>query len=82
MLIGLWLSAESPATAQNQSSGSRSTRKSGAGASTAAGSSEDANNRKILAKLDQVLDNQQKILAKFDEVMEELRIIKIRATLR
>lgn len=33
-------------------------------------------------KLDQILSNQQLILQKFDAVMEELRIIKVRATLR
>ena len=34
------------------------------------------------AKLNQILENQEKILQRFDQVMEELRIIKIRATLR
>ncbi len=33
-------------------------------------------------KLDEILANQQAILERFDQVMEELRIIKIRATLR
>ena len=37
---------------------------------------------KIEEKLNQILENQQKILARFDQVMEELRIVKIRATLR
>ena len=36
---------------------------------------------KILKKLDQVVANQEAILHRFDEVMEELRIIKIRASL-
>ena len=33
-------------------------------------------------KLDQILANQQTILGRFDAVMEELRIVKVRATLR
>lgn len=33
-------------------------------------------------KLDQILANQALILQKFDAVMEELRIIKVRATIR
>ena len=33
-------------------------------------------------KLDEILANQQTILSKFDAIMEELRIIKIRATIR
>ncbi len=32
-------------------------------------------------KLDQILQNQQEILQRFDAIMEELRIIKIRATI-
>ena len=36
---------------------------------------------RIEEKLDQVLANQQTILQKFDEVMEELRIVKVRATM-
>ena len=37
---------------------------------------------KLEAKLNQILENQQKIFQRFDEVMEELRIVKIRATLK
>lgn len=33
-------------------------------------------------KLDRVLANQEAILKKFEQVMEELRIIKVRATIR
>ena len=36
----------------------------------------------IEKKLDEILANQQTILQRFDQVMEELRIIKVRATLR
>jgi len=38
--------------------------------------------KRLEEKLDQVLANQTKILEQFDVVKEELRIIKIRATLR
>lgn len=37
---------------------------------------------RVEAKLDQVLANQERILARLDEVMEELKIVKIRATVR
>lgn len=36
----------------------------------------------VLANQDTILANQQMIFKKFDEVMEELRIIKVRATLK
>lgn len=36
----------------------------------------------IQKKLDEILANQDAILKRLDEVMEELRIVKIRATLR
>lgn len=45
---------------------------------TSANSSE----KHLEEKLDQILDNQDKILKRFDDVMEELRIVKIRATLK
>ena len=38
--------------------------------------------REILKNQEQILANQTIILQKFDAVMEELRIIKIRATIR
>ncbi len=38
--------------------------------------------REILKNQEQILANQTPILQKFDAVMEELRIIKVRATLR
>ena len=37
---------------------------------------------KVLANQDTILANQQTIVKRFDEVMEELRIIKVRATLK
>ena len=37
---------------------------------------------KVLANQEKILANQAEILQKFDAVMEELRIIKVRATIR
>lgn len=46
-------------------------------------SAEDAKSAaKILAKLDAIEATQQRILGRLDEVMEELKIVKIRATVR
>ena len=42
----------------------------------------DTGEARIEAKLDQILANQDQILAKLDQVMEELKIVKIRATVR
>ena len=52
-------------------------------ATSKAGSSEitKADLTKLDRKLDQILANQQTIFQKFDAVMEELKIIKVRATL-
>ena len=36
----------------------------------------------VLAKLNQILANQEDILKRFDAIDEELRIIKVRASLR
>lgn len=44
--------------------------------------SSSGSNANIESKLDDILANQQAILQKFDAIMEELRIIKVRATLR
>jgi hypothetical protein len=38
--------------------------------------------RQLEAKLDQILGNQERLFKRLDEVMEELKIVKIRATLR
>lgn len=42
----------------------------------------EAREKRLEEKLDQVLANQQTILQRFDQVMEELRIVKVRATVR
>ena len=75
--LGMWIQADTPAEGQP-----RSSRRS-AGAS---GSGEDAithaDTKKLEAKLDQILQNQERIFQRLDEVMEELRIVKVRATLK
>lgn len=38
--------------------------------------------QRLEEQLDQVLANQQQLFTRFDQVMEELRIIKIRATIK
>ena len=43
--------------------------------------SDRARETRIEQKLDQILSNQQTILQRFDQVMEELRIVKVRATM-
>lgn len=60
--------AASPSRAENTS---RSTRPS-----------ETGGTARVEAKLDQVLANQEQILARLDQVLEELKIVKIRATVR
>ena len=42
----------------------------------------DTSDERIEQKLDQIVANQAEILQRFDAVMEELKIIKIRASLR
>ena len=37
---------------------------------------------KLQAKLDKILETQERILKRLDEVMEELRIVKIRASIK
>ena len=50
---------------------------------TKAGSqSSKATDAKLEQRLNEILDHQQQILKRLDDVMEELRIVKIRATVR
>ena len=48
----------------------------------AASGGSEADQQRILAKLDQILAGQEVIQHRLDEMMEELRIVKMRATLR
>ena len=65
------------------SDGEESSRSSRAPRAAASNERESAlKTSAIEAKLDEILSGQEAILGKFDAVMEELRIIKIRSTLR
>lgn len=44
--------------------------------------SDTGREARIEAKLDQILAHQDQMLAKLDQMMEELKIVKIRATVR
>lgn len=55
------------------------TREGGRAART---SSATADRKLLEGKLDEILDHQQQILKRLDQVMEELRVVKIRATMR
>ena len=72
--IGVWLKTTAPAEGQARSS----RRSAGDGGETSA----QADTATLEAKLDQILQNQEQIFQRFDQVMEELRIVKIRATLQ
>ena len=69
----LWLGAGSHAEDQPATT---STRRSSQGVAGGEGGSA------VQAKLDHIIENQERILKRLDEVMEELKIVKIRATLR
>ena len=73
--LGVWSGS---AAEESPSKSSRSSR-----ASSATKAQEDGSEIAGLEKkLDEILANQQTILSKFDAIMEELRIIKVRATIR
>ena len=72
--IGAWINTSVQATEEQPQSTTHSSRPS-----RTSTSSQEAN---VEAKLNEILQNQQKILTRLDEVMEELKIVKIRATLR
>ena len=74
---GVWLQANTLAEGQT-----RSSRRSAAASEGAEETSTQAETKKLDAKLDQILQNQEQIFQRLDEVMEELKIVKVRATLR
>ena len=88
--IALWGSAgigraatdEDAPTSSSRSSAGRTSTSPSADASRSTRASDTGREAKIEAKLDQILANQDRMFAKLDEVMEELKIVKIRATLR
>ena len=57
------------------------TRKTPTASQSAGDSGGEKSDARLESKLDQILANQQTILQRFDQIMEELRIIKVRATL-
>jgi hypothetical protein len=82
-----WIGANVSRAAEEEAIPSRSSRtqpvvRTGTDAGRSTRSSETGGAAKIEAKLDQILGNQERILARLDEVMEELKIVKIRATVR
>lgn len=65
-----------------QSTRSRQTTTRTADAGRATRTSDTAREARVEAKLDQLLAYQERILTRLNEVMEELKIVKIRATVR
>ena len=74
--VGLWSAAGSAAE-----EAAKSSRSVLGGVKPTESSKSKAKEDEIAKKLDEILANQQTILQRFDQVMEELRIIKVRATL-
>ncbi|MBI2104225.1 MAG: hypothetical protein HYT90_01415 [Candidatus Omnitrophica bacterium] len=72
VVTGAWMGAESQAAERSRTSRAK------ADGSTGTSAQPD---KKLEDKLDQILANQEKIFQRFDEVMEELKIVKIRATI-
>lgn len=69
-------------TPSSRSSATRAATSRSADASRSTRTSDTGREAQIEAKLDQILANQDQILAKLDQVMEELKIVKVRATVR
>jgi hypothetical protein len=69
--IGAWINTSTLAKEEGTGSSSRSSR-----------ASKASDGGKTEEKLNEILENQQKILKRLDEVMEELKIVKIRASVR
>ena len=83
--IALWGSARIGRAATDEEAPTSSSRSSASRTSTTSRStraSETGREARIEEKLDQILANQDRMFAKLDEVMEELKIVKIRATVR
>ena len=80
-MVGITRAEEEVApTRSSRSGGSASTRAADTGRSSRA--PETGATARVEAKLDQVLANQEQIMARLDQVLEELKIVKIRATVR
>ena len=70
-----------PETSAEEASGA-STQAARTTRSRSASGTDGTGEAAVEAKLDQILESQQQILKRLDEIMEELRIVKIRATMR
>jgi hypothetical protein len=69
-------------TRSTRSGASRSAANANENTSRSTRTSQEGREARVEAKLDQVLANQETILARLDQMMEELKVIKIRATVR
>ena len=78
--LGVWASASDTEDASRSSRATRSTAKTSA--SKPSPGDERAELVHLDEKLDRILANEEQIMKKFDEMMEELRIIKVRASIR
>ena len=63
-------------------SAERSSRAAKSKTAAATASSDQADDHAVKQKLDELAAGQDKILKRLDEIMEELKVVKIRATLR
>jgi hypothetical protein len=94
LVSALWVTAWSLGTAptraaeddvptrSTRSGSSRPAVRGGEDSSRSTRTSDEGREGRLEAKLDQVLANQDAMLAKLDQMMEELKVIKIRATVR
>ena len=79
---GLFLGVWALWCAAAEEASSRSSRPPSRASATKQAGGETSDTAHLEAKLDEILATQQAILSKFDAIMEELRIIKVRSTLR
>ena len=79
---GLIASGAIPATREHDATEGGAAVNRAAHASGNSGEEKNLDTKKLEKKLDELLQNQQTILQRLDQVMEELRIVKVRATVR
>ena len=80
--IGRAATEEEVPTHSSRSSASQTSASRSADTTRSTHGSDTGREARIEAKLDQILTNQDQMLVKLDAVMEELKIVKIRATVR
>ena len=69
-------------TRSSHSTATRTSTSRSADSTRSTRTSETGREARIEAKLDQILANQDQMFAKLDQIIEELKIVKIRATVR